>query len=95
MDGSHGNGDDTLYLNDHTTVTGTFHFQENSLLTLKVTTDDADFRTFRQIQFIRLEVHKMIVVGSGYGNEALHLIVGDDYLLTATGIGDILQVSDF
>ena len=36
----------------------------------------------------------MIVVGTGYSDETLHIIIGDDYLLSATGVGDVLQVSD-
>ena len=30
----------------------------------------------------------------GYGNETLHLTVGDNNLLPTAGIGDILQISD-
>ena len=56
MDSSHGNGYDTLYRNNYTTIASTFYFQENTFLTLEVTTDNANFGTFRQIQFIRLEV---------------------------------------
>ena len=36
----------------------------------------------------------MVVIGSGNGDEALHFRVGDDYLLTTAGIGDILQISN-
>ena len=36
----------------------------------------------------------LMIRASSYGNEALHLIVGDNYLLAATGIGDILQISN-
>ena len=35
----------------------------------------------------------MVVIGTGNGNETLHLAVRDDNLLTATGISDILQIS--
>lgn len=34
------------------------------------------------------------MISTGHGNETLHLIVGDDDLLTASGIGDILQIRD-
>ena len=61
MDSSHGNSDDTLYRNNHTAVAGTLYFQESTLLTLKVTTRDTNFSSFRQVQFIRLEVQQMVI----------------------------------
>ena len=94
MDGGHGNGDDTLYLNHHTAVTRAFHFQEDTFLTLKITTGDAHLRTLGKVQFFGLEVKEMVVVSTSHGDETLHLDVGDDNLLTAAGVGDILQVSD-
>ena len=93
MDGGHGYGNDALYLDNHTTVTGTLHFQKNTLLPRKVTASDTDFRAFRQVQFIRLEIQEMVVISASYGNEALHLTIRDDYLLSAAGIGDVLQVT--
>ena len=36
----------------------------------------------------------MIIVSAGYGNETLHLTVGDNNLLSTASIGDILQISD-
>ena len=94
MNGGHSYSDDALYLDNHTTVTGPLHFQENTLLALKVTTRDTDFSSFRQVQFIRLEIQEMVVIGTGNGNETLHLAIGDDYLPSATGIGNVLQVTD-
>ena len=47
MDSSHGNSYDTLYRNNYTTVTCTFHFQENTFLTLEVTARNTNFCTFR------------------------------------------------
>ena len=43
MNGGHGNCYDTLYSNDHATIPGAFHFQENTFLTLEVTTRNTDF----------------------------------------------------
>ena len=94
MDGSHGNGNDTLYRNDYTTVTGTFHFQENTLLPFEITTCNTHFGALRQVKFFRLKVQEMIVISTGNSNEALHLVVGDDNLLTATGVGDVLQIGN-
>ena len=65
VDSSHGNSDDALYLDNHTAITRTFHFQENTFLPLEVTTRDTNFSTFRQIQLIGLEVQKMVVIGTG------------------------------
>ena len=93
MNGSKRNGNNTLYLDNYTTVTRAFHFQKDAFLTFEVTTRDTDFGTFGQIQFIRLEVHEMIIVSTGYGDEALHFAIGDNNLLTATGIGDVLQIA--
>ncbi len=93
MDGGHGYGNHTLYLDNHTAVASTLHFQENSLLPRKVTAGDTDFRAFRQVQFIRLEIQEMVVISASYGNEALHLTIRDDYLSSAAGIGDVLQVT--
>ena len=76
MDGSHGNSNDTLYLYNHTTVTCTLYFQKNTLLTCKVTTRNTDSSSFRQIQLFGLEIKQMVVIGSGNGDEALHLMVG-------------------
>ena len=36
----------------------------------------------------------MVIVGTGDGYETLHIMVGNDYFPTATGIGDILQISN-
>ena len=36
----------------------------------------------------------MVVIGSGNGDEALHLMVGNNYLLTTASIGYILQISN-
>ena len=36
----------------------------------------------------------MVIVGTRYGNETLHIIVWDNNLLPTAGIGDILQISD-
>ena len=94
MNGGHGYGNDALYLNNHTAVAGTLHFQENTLLSRKVTADDTDFHALGQIQFIGLEIQEMVVIGTRYGDETLHLTVGDDYLPSAAGIGDVLQVTD-
>ena len=93
VDSSHGNSDDALYLDNHTAITRTFHFQENTFLPLEVTARDTYFCTFGQIQFIRLEVHKMVIVSTGYCNKALHLTVGDNDFLTATGIRNVLQIA--
>lgn len=94
MDSGHGNSYDTLYFDNHTTVTRAFHLQKYTFLPLKFTTGNPDFDTFGQVQFIRLEIEKMIIVGTGHSNETLHLIVGNNNLLTTAGIGDILQISD-
>ena len=94
MDGGHGNSNDTLYLYNHTTVTCTLYFQKNTLLTCKVTTRNTDSSSFRQIQLFGLEIKQMVVIGSGNGDEALHLMVGNNYLLTTASIGYILQISN-
>lgn len=94
MDGGHGNGDDSLYLDDDTTVAGALHFQEDAFLAGEVTAGDTYTGSFRQIQLFGTEVKQVVVVGAGHGDETLHLDVGDDYLLTAAGIGDVLQVGD-
>ncbi len=93
MNGGKRNGDNTLYLDNHTAVTRAFYFQEDAFLTLEVTARYTDFGTFGQIQFIRLEIHEMIIVSTGYCNKALHLTVGDNDFLTATGIRNILQIA--
>ena len=93
MNGSKRNGNNTLYLDNHTTITSTFYFQENAFLPLKVTARNTNFCTFGQIQFIWLEVHKMVIVSTGYCNKALHFTVGDNNLLTATGIRNVLQIA--
>ena len=90
MNGGKRNGNNTLYLDNHTAVTRAFYFQEDAFLTLEVTARDTNFGTFGQIQFIRLEIHEMIIVSTGYSNKTLHLAIGDNDLLTATGIGYIL-----
>ena len=46
MDSSHGNSYDTLYRNNYTTVTCTFHFQENTFLSFEVTARNTNFCTF-------------------------------------------------
>ena len=51
-------------------------------------------RTFGEIQFFGLEIEKMVIVGTGDGYETLHIMVGNDYFLTATGISNILQISN-
>lgn len=94
MDSGHGNSYDTLYFDNHATVTCAFHLQKYPLLPLKFTAGNPDFGTFGQVQFIRLKIKKMIIVSAGYGNETLHLTVGDNNLLPTAGIGDILQISD-
>ena len=93
MDSSHGNGYDTLYRNNYTTITSTFYFQKKTFLPLEVTARDTNFCTFGQIQLIRLEVHKMVIVSTSYCNKALHLTVGDNDFLTATGIRNVLQIA--
>ena len=93
MNGGQSNGNNTLYLDNHTAVTRAFYFQEDTFLTLEVTARYTDFCTFRQIQFIRLEVHQMIIVSTSYSNKALHLTVGDNDFLTATGIRNVLQIA--
>ena len=45
-----------LYSNDYATIPGTFHFQENTFLTLEVTTRNTDFGSFGQVEFIGLKV---------------------------------------
>ena len=94
MDSGHGNSYDTLYFDNHATVTCTFHLQKHTLLPLKFTAGNPDFGTFGQVQFIRLKIKKMVIVSAGYGNETLHLTVWDNNLLPTAGIGDILQISD-
>ena len=94
MNGSKRNGNNTLYFDNHTTIASPFYFQENAFLAFEVTARDTDFRTLGQIQFIRLEVHEMVIVSTGHSNKALHLTVGDNNLLSAAGIGDILQVTN-
>ena len=91
MDSGHGKSNDTLYLYNHTAVTCPLYFQKNTLLTCKVTTRNTDSSSFRQIQLFGLEIKQMVVIGSGNGDEALHLMVGNNYLLTTAGIGYILQ----
>ena len=93
MNGSKRNGNNTLYLDNHTTITCTFYFQKNAFLPLEVTARDTNFCTFGQIQLIRLEVHKMVIVSTSYCNKALHLTVGDNDFLTATGIRNVLQIA--
>jgi len=56
MNGGHGNCYDTLYSNDHATIPGAFHFQENTFLALEVTTRDTDFGSFGQVEFIGLKI---------------------------------------
>lgn len=63
---------------------------ENTFLTLEVATGDTDFRTFGEIQFFGLEIEKMVIIGTGNGYETLHIMVGNDYFLAATGISNIL-----
>ena len=59
-------------------------------MTLEVATGDTDFRTFGEIQFFGLEIEKMVIIGTGNGYETLHIMVGNDYFLAATGISNIL-----
>ena len=96
MDSGHGNSYDTLYFDNHATVTCAFHLQKHTLLPLKFTAGNPDFGAFGQVQFIRLKIKKMIIVSAGYGNETLHLTVWDNNLLPTAGIGDIclLYTSD-
>ena len=47
MNSSKCNGNNTLYLNHYTTIASTFYFQENTFLTLEVTSRDTNFCTFR------------------------------------------------
>ena len=93
MNGSKRNGNNTLYLDNHTTITCTFYFQKKTFLPLEVTARDTNFCTFGQIQFIRLEIHEMIIVSTGYSNKTLHLTIGDNDFLTATGIRNVLQIA--
>ena len=94
MNGGHGNGYHSLYLHDHTTVTRTLYFQKDTLLSLKVTACDTDFSTFRQIQLFWLKVKKVVIITAGHSDEVLHLHIGNDNFLPATGIGDVLQIGD-
>lgn len=94
MDSGHGNSYDTLYFDNHATVTCALYLQKYPLLPLKFTAGNPDFGAFGQVQFIRLKIKKMIIVSAGYGNETLHLTVWDNNLLPTAGIGDILQISD-
>ena len=57
MNGGKRNGNNTLYLDNHTAVTRAFYFQEDAFLTLEVTARDTDFGTFGQIQFILSLIH--------------------------------------
>ena len=63
-------------------------------MALEVATGDTDFRTFGEIQFFGLKIEKMVIVGTGNGYETLHIMVRNDYFLTATGISNILQISN-
>ena len=94
MDGRNGNSDDTLYSNHYATNHGHLLPLENTFLTLEVATGDTNFRTFGEIQFFGLEIEKMVIVSTGDGYETLHIMVGNDYFLTATGISNILQISN-
>ena len=94
MNGGKRNGNNTLYLDNHTAITCTFYFQEDAFLTFEVTTRDTNFRALGQIQFIGLEIQEVVIIGTRYSDETLHLTVGDDYLPSAAGIGDVLQVTD-
>lgn len=94
MNGGKRNGDNALYLDNHTAVARAFHFQEDAFLTLEVTARDTDFCTFRQVQFVGPEVHEMVIVCTGYSNKALHLAVGDNNLPSAAGVSDVLQIAD-
>lgn len=95
MKGGHGNGDDTSYLDDYTAVTGTLHFQEDTFLACKLTAGDAYLCSLGKVQLLGTEVQEVVVVSAGNGDETLHLNIRDDDFLTATGIGDVLQVGDF
>ena len=85
---------DSLQTDNHTTVSRTFHLYKHPLVALEVTTRNTDSSSFRQIQLFGLEIKQMVVIGSGNGDEALHLMVGNNYLLTTAGIGYILQISN-
>ena len=80
MDSGHGNSYDTLYFDNHATVTCTFHLQKHTLLPLKFT---AGIRTWclwtSSIHPVenKEDDHRKC----GYGNETLHLTVGDNNLL--------------
>ena len=63
-------------------------------MTLEVATGDTDFRTFGEIQFFGLKIEKMVIVGTSNGYETLHIMIGNDYFLAATGISNILQISN-
>ena len=90
----HGHGYHPLQTDNHTTVSRTFHLYKHPLVALEVTTRNTDSSSFRQIQLFGLEIKQMVVIGSGYGDEALHLMVGNNYLLTTASIGYILQISN-
>ena len=56
MDSGHGISYDTLYFDNHATVTCAFHLQKYTLLPLKFTAGNPDLGTFGQVLFIRLKI---------------------------------------
>lgn len=94
MDGGHGHNDNTLHLDDNTTVACTFHFQEDTLLPFEFTARDTYLGAFLQIHLLGLEVEKMVAVTAGNGNEAFHLLVGNNDFAAGATVVDVLQIGD-
>ena len=65
MHGGEGHGDDATDGNDYPLVAMPLKLQVCPLLPFEDTAADADAGAFRQVQFRRLQVDKLLVVGTG------------------------------
>lgn len=93
VDSSHGNGYDTLYLYHHTPIASALYFQEDTFLAFEITAGDADLRPFGQVHLFGLEVEKLVAVTACHSDETVHVILRNDNLPTAAGIGNVLKIS--
>ena len=95
MDSRQRHGYHALDGDDHPAVSCPLHLHEHTLTAGKVAACDAYAGTLGEVHFFGTEVQKLVAVGAGCRNEVAHLDIGDDNLLMATCIRDVLQVREF
>ena len=68
-----------------------FDFNKYTFLTFEITCGDTDTGAFLEVEVFGIDPDKLVVVGSCYGNEGLHLGIRNNDFLVFT-IDDVLQI---